>query len=198
MLFDHCSARRDKARFWCLSGEGQWTSETAQDLLTFRHNAAPQSGRRCTKRHPALHNRKSKQMSKPLYQILATTLEAAFNCERTGNTEWFGKHHLRLELLVKEYMPSGSGINAGTSLMLSKQKTGELRFGTSFQHMNSDGYYEGWTSHEIIVRPNLAHGFDLQITGQNKNGIKEYLGDIFHIALSQMIDSNAMMEQAHG
>jgi hypothetical protein len=128
---------------------------------------------------------------------LATTLEAAFNCEKTGNVEWFGKHELRLALLVKEYLPSGSGINAGTSLLFSKQKTGELRLGVSFQHMNSDGYYEGWTSHEIIVTANLGHGFDLKITGPNKNDIKDYLGDVFHYALSQPINANAMMEQAH-
>jgi hypothetical protein len=136
-------------------------------------------------------------MTRPLYQVLATTLEAAFNCERSGNVEWFGKHELRLALLVKEYLPSGSGINAGTSLLFSKQKTGELRLGVSFQHMNSDGYYEGWTSHEIIVTPNLGHGFDLKITGPNKNDIKEYLADVFHTALSQPIDAHAKMEQAH-
>jgi hypothetical protein len=136
-------------------------------------------------------------MTRPLYQVLATTLEAAFNCEKTGNIEWFGKHQLRLNLLMNEYMPSGSGINAGTSLLFSKQKTGELRFGTSFHHMNSDGYYEGWTSHEIIVTPNLAHGINLKITGPNRNGIKEYLGDVYYAALTQPIDAHSMMEKAH-
>jgi hypothetical protein len=47
------------------------------------------------------------------------------------------------------------------------------------------------------VTPNLGHGFDLKITGPNKNDIKEYLADVFHTALSQPIDAHAKMEQAH-
>ena len=97
-----------------------------------------------------------------------------------------------LQTLVKNHMPSGSGIDCGTSLMLGKQRTGELRFGTSFHHMDDDGFYREWTSHEIIVTPNLAHCIDIKITGRDVRGIKEYLGEVFHQALMQPIDTEAL------
>jgi len=124
---------------------------------------------------------------KQLYQILSQTLDAAFNCERTGNIEWFGNHTLRLKVLVDKYMPSGSGFDAGTALDFEKQTPGQLRFSTSFHHMNDAGMYTAWTYHEIVITPNLAHGFDIRVSGRNRSDIKDYLADVFHHALSQEI-----------
>jgi hypothetical protein len=131
-------------------------------------------------------------MTRPLYQVLACTLEAAFNCERTGNEEWFGKHSLRLEVLVKKFMPSGSGFDAGTALKFDNQKTGQLRFTTSFHHMNDQGMYHKWTTHEVVITPNLAHGFDIKVTGANYNEVKAYLVDVFNHALMTEIKNEEL------
>jgi hypothetical protein len=131
-------------------------------------------------------------MTRPLYQVLSHTLEAALICDRVGNEEWFGRHALRLAMLVKEYMPRGSGFDAGTVLKIELQRAGELRFGTSFHHMDDDGYYRRWTSHEVIVTASLAHGFDLRVTGRDHNGIKEYLIAVFHHALMTQIAASTM------
>jgi hypothetical protein len=40
--------------------------------------------------------------------------------------------------------------------------------------MDENGYYCGWTEHNIILTPNFG-SFDMRITGKDKNGIKDYL-----------------------
>jgi hypothetical protein len=45
--------------------------------------------------------------------------------------------------------------------------------------MNETGFYEGWTEHTIRVKPSLAWGFDLSISGPDRDGIKDYIADVF-------------------
>lgn len=85
--------------------------------------------------------------------------------------------------LVEEHMPRGSGIDAGTSLDFAKSTPEKLVFDTSFHHMNEVGYYDGWTEHVVTVRPTFDSGFDLTISGRNRNQIKDYLHDVFTAAL---------------
>lgn len=117
----------------------------------------------------------------PLYKVLA------------GKVAWEpppGKfkvqRDLEIKVLVERYLPSGSGWNTGTKL--DDKSTGErLVFYGSFDHMNDIGYYDGWTEHSIIVTPSLQWGFELRITGRDRNGIKEYLHDLFSAVLRQEV-----------
>jgi hypothetical protein len=54
----------------------------------------------------------------------------------------------------------------------------KLVFNTSFHHMDENGYYTGWTDHNIIVTPTFG-SFKIAITGKDRGGIKEYLHDVF-------------------
>jgi hypothetical protein len=128
-------------------------------------------------------------MKRPLYQHIASRLQAIENCEKAGNTEWLGKHRDALAWLVKEYMPSGGGIDNGTSLY-DKATDNRLVFGTMYHHMNEGGYYDGWTDHTVIVTPSLTGGIDLRITGRDRNDIKEYLHQVFFGALTEEIEDN--------
>ena len=56
--------------------------------------------------------------------------------------------------------------------------------------MNENGFYDGWTDHTLTVRPSLVHGIELEISGRNRNDIKEYLHETFHSALFDLIDWN--------
>jgi hypothetical protein len=47
--------------------------------------------------------------AKPLYQILAGLVQARHNCQVSRNDEWFFRHGLRAQALVKRFLPSGSG-----------------------------------------------------------------------------------------
>lgn len=51
--------------------------------------------------------------------------------------------------------------------------------------MNDAGYYDGWTEHTITVTPAFIGGFELSISGRNRNDIKDYISEVFNQALSQ-------------
>ena len=123
-----------------------------------------------------------------LYRKLASLVQAHINCEISGNKEWFEKHEARIEELVKNYMPSGSGFDCGTKIDLDKSTPEKLVFYTDFHHMNEVGYYDGWTEHRITVRPSLAFGFTLTISGKNRNEIKDYIHQVFDCALNEEIE----------
>jgi len=57
--------------------------------------------------------------------------------------------------------------------------------------MNESGAYDGWTEHKLIVSPSLLFDLDLRITGRDRNGIKEYLHDVFSAALQTEIEHDA-------
>lgn len=122
-----------------------------------------------------------------VYQAIARKIEAMRNCNRNGNWEWFTRHHDAIDSIIREHMPSGSGFDCGTKFDACghvDSPRDELRFNVEFHHMNNGGYYDGWTSHCVIVRPSLSHGFTLHVTGRDKRGIKEYIADVFNTALS--------------
>lgn len=93
---------------------------------------------------------------------------------------------LELEQWVRKNGPSGSGIDDGTRLENSSSNRIALK--TSFHHMNENGFYDGWTNHILIVKPDLALGFDLHITGQDRNQIKDYLGDVYTTWLNEEVE----------
>ena len=50
--------------------------------------------------------------------------------------------------------------------------------------MNEGGFYDGWTTHDIIVTPSLVTTIDVRVTGRNKNDIKDYLAEMFDDVLT--------------
>ena len=125
-------------------------------------------------------------MARYLYSELAMLIQARRNCAESVNgtpslQDWFEKHSDRIEALVREHMPSGSGFDSGTTLDLDASHAERLVFNTAFHHME-DGYYAGWTQHTVTVTPSF-HGFNLRVSGRNRNDIKDYIGSMFHEAL---------------
>lgn len=129
-------------------------------------------------------------MKTKLYQRLASALCAMRNCIASNNSEWLGKHEDTLLYLVKNHMPSGSGVDSGTKFDVDAclRNPERLVFTFGYHHMNESGMYDGWTHHKAIVTPSLQFGFKLRITGPDRNGIKEYLHDLFSTALDQEIN----------
>ena len=130
-------------------------------------------------------------MNRPIFRQIASALVAANNCETSGNSEWLARHHETIENIVREHLPHGSGFDADTVLDVAKSGPDRLAFSTSFHHMNGDGYYEGWTHHMVVVTPSLASGFDLEVTGEDHNDINDYIGEVFHNALSEVTPDSA-------
>ncbi len=74
--------------------------------------------------------------------------------------------------------PSGSGIDCGTKLAMEKCSSDRIVFATSFHHMNDVGMYSGWTDHYVTITPTFD-GIDVRIGGRDRNGIKDYLADVY-------------------
>lgn len=119
-------------------------------------------------------------MKMKVYQAIASAISAM-------PREWAEE---RLDLIEREYLPSGSGIDAGCKILVEESHKDRIVIQTEFHHMNEVGYYDGWTQHKIIVTPSLIYGFDLRITGRDRNGIKEYLAQLFSHALEQEFDAD--------
>lgn len=126
-------------------------------------------------------------MARYLYSELAQLVNARQSCEKTHNIEWFEKHGAKAYELVREKMPRGCGFDAGTTLDLDSSHPNKLVFVTSYHHMNDCGMYDGWTEHIVTIKPSLAFGFHIRITGSNRNDIKDYIADVFSEALKTEI-----------
>ena len=89
------------------------------------------------------------------------------------------------DAFVKEHLPRGSGVDCGTTIVWSKTDRSKITFEVSFHHMDEHGGYDGWTEHLVIVTPEFD-GINIRVTGRDRNGIKEYLADLYHDALTQL------------
>lgn len=112
-------------------------------------------------------------------QKLAQTLEAMQHCQ---NPAWMERHESRLACIM-DGAPSGSGFDSGTTLEngtdgLGKPDKQRIVFATAFHHMDESGTYDGWTQHKVTIYPQF-NGYDMHISGRNRNGIKDYIAGVF-------------------
>lgn len=97
-------------------------------------------------------------------------------CLELCNEEWKARHEDILAKLL-EQLPSGSGFDQGTSVL--EVSNTKVVFQCDYHHMNDAGYYVEWTCHKITATPRFD-GFDLKISGRNKNDIKDYIAEVFY------------------
>ena len=88
-----------------------------------------------------------------------------YQIEKSGNYAWTSDEAKKIENLVKEHFPHGSGFDGRTWLDLDKSKPEKLVFFTEYHHMNEDGYYDGWSTLKVVVKPSLQWDFDFRLTG---------------------------------
>ena len=124
-----------------------------------------------------------------LYREIASIVDARrrvlerFKATGIDDGNWFDKHSQALEYIERNLLPSGSGIDSGTTIDLDASHGDKLVLKTSYHHMNDGGYYDGWTEHLIVVRPSLIHTIDIRIGGRDRNEIKDYIHGVFHSTL---------------
>ncbi len=124
------------------------------------------------------------QKTIPVFQRLAQLAEQHRNCICSKNSEWQAKSFELAERITKQFLPSGSGVDRGTTFDIDASGGEKLVFTIGFHHMNDGGYYDGWTEHVVTVLPNLAHEYSVKISGRDRNQIKDYLRDIISESLS--------------
>ncbi len=119
---------------------------------------------------------------------IASLISAIDNCEARGNSDWKARYETELARIVKEYLPSGSGIDTGTEIARHACTSDRLLFTFSYHHMNENGYYDGWSDHSATVKPTFD-GISVKIGGKNRNGVKDMLHDVFYEALrAEVVD----------
>ena len=94
-----------------------------------------------------------------------------------------------IDSACRDYLPSGSGFDSGTNLDWNKSTAEKLVFETAFHHMDSNGFYSGWTHHTVTIRPSLVFGFTVTVSGRNRNEIKDYIAESMQSALSAEYDT---------
>jgi len=110
-------------------------------------------------------------------EALTSCVVAINNCAKSKNEEWLERHQQTLHNIM-EKAPHGDGID-GDGIEFSHGSEKVLQFSVSFHHMDENGYYDGWSKHIVTVKPSLLDRFEIQVSGRDRNGIKELLRQTF-------------------
>jgi hypothetical protein len=105
-------------------------------------------------------------------------LAQAIQWYKDTNEEYKGIAEDKIKELEKR-LPYGSGFDAGSSVDMKKSTGQKIVIDTAFHHLDENGYYDGWTEHKVIITPCLMYGYNIKVTGRNRNQIKEYIYDQF-------------------
>jgi hypothetical protein len=124
---------------------------------------------------------------RPLYEVLSSCLLQRENCKAHWNEKYFEISTERILSLVKEYLPSGSGVDSGTTIDLEKSTSEKFVFQADFHHMDDFGSYAGWSEHTVTIKPSLFDKFTVSVSGRNRNDIKDHLAEMFYFALREKV-----------
>ena len=134
---------------------------------------------------------------KPLFLFIAEAVTALHNVQNRqaagiasrgeiAGTDWGIIWRDRLEQAARDLLPGGSGFNNGTQIDLDASRADRITLKTAFHHMSANGFYDGWTQHKIHLVPAFG-GFDMRVTGKDRNGIKEYIAETVGAALEARV-----------
>lgn len=136
-----------------------------------------------------------------LAQRLAVLVSAWHNCaKKIRDTKldngWADRHEAKIKALVKDHLPSGSGFDDGTTLVVDNSDDNVLSFVGGYHHMDGNGSYCGWSSHVVTVSGNLAHGFTVNVvvTGApddedyDADHHRDYVAETFCFALQTLVE----------
>ena len=117
-------------------------------------------------------------MKKINIAALSAAIQAMNNCTLSGRHEMaeIWDNYILSECAK---LPSGSGIDNGMELIREECEKDKIVFSLDFHHLNEGGFYDGWTSHKVVIRPSFG-GIDIRITGRDRNQIKDYLYQMFY------------------
>ena len=138
-------------------------------------------------------------MIKTVIQELSATIQARLNCikhiSEGVNTQegimnkWQTKHEDTIQYIIDEFIPHGSGIDGTNTIDLDKSNGEKVIINIEYHHMDSNGFYCGWTDYKLIITP-AFDGINIKIYGTNQitYQIKEYLSELFHHALTRILE----------
>ena len=93
-----------------------------------------------------------------------------------------------LEDIEENFLPSGSGFDAGCKISLEDSSHDKIVITSSYHKLNEYGYYDGWIDLIVTVTPSLIFNFVLTIDGEGIDDLdREYFQDEFGNALGQLV-----------
>lgn len=138
-------------------------------------------------------------MERKIYDILNVAVTAKNNCcnGEVLNTKWGSKWDDLIRYIEKNHLPHGSGFDCGTVVIEEECVSGlKLVLKFDYHHMDEHGYYDGWTSHKVIVTP-YFDGIGVTVKGalpRKYRHNKEYFGDTIHYSLTSTITQSKIDE----
>ena len=87
------------------------------------------------------------------------------------------KSESTISKIERDYLPHGSGFDAGTVVKRDECNDYRIVLHTSFHHMDDNGMYYLWTEHDVVVRRQVDGTVDILIKGKNESGIKDHIGE---------------------
>lgn len=100
-----------------------------------------------------------------LYEAIAELLDAERTYRKAGNKERESKARYDADSLGRRFFPSGSGIDAGSTL---DHRGGSRYFTIYFQYhaMDENGTYDRWIDFTVYVSPRLAGDPEVVVKGR--------------------------------
>lgn len=134
--------------------------------------------------------------SQTLCSLLASLVDAYHRCclhtANEAQREWASRHAQTVAQLT-DLLPHGSGLDGVVLCEIALSTEDKLVITAEYHHMNENGYYDGWATYTLTVRPSLAHGFTVHASGGSREArryaadTREYLAEIFEAALRQHV-----------
>lgn len=114
-------------------------------------------------------------------QAIAHAFELWARCSGADWRDGARTHGATIAALVAAHLPDGAAFDYDES------RVDRLIFALEFHHVDARGRGDGYTSHRVIVTPSLARGFDVSVTGRNRNDVRAHLWRTFTHALAQSL-----------
>jgi hypothetical protein len=130
-------------------------------------------------------------MKKQLSALIALKVNALSHCSE----EWKKKHTEAIETLQNNYLPSGSGFDAGSIVDLEKSTDKSLVIESAYHHMD-DGFYIGWSYFTVTITSSLW-GFSIDVTPKDEQSKQllesdysiDYITETFSQALREKVEA---------
>lgn len=129
-------------------------------------------------------------MKQPVYKAIARELQRMkYLKENTIMDKESVKKNMddaiqAIRKMEREALPSDSGFDRGCEIDRDRSSENVIVILAPYHHMDSNGYYCGWSDYTVRVKASLTRDFDLTVSG-GKKGDRDYVGDAFAHALDQ-------------
>ena len=101
------------------------------------------------------------------------------------NQKYIDKWEEELEILIDDYLPSGSGFNNTPNIIMDSCSRERIFLNIPFQELHKNGYYNELINLTIIVKSDLQHDFDIVCLNNIDTGILDYILDTYQEYLNK-------------